>query len=547
VSALNAETARLQESLETLIDQVERLQPGSQSDALTARAAAEYRAERDAAERLRHTPPKLSSLATLASTPAPELLPLAPPTPPARPYPLAALGPVLSGAAESIAAKCQCSSALAAQAVLAVASLASQRLADVRLPYGQTRPLSLYFVTIAASGDRKSTADNEALIPVRMYEKNLKREYETAHSAWRVRYAAWDAQRRKIENDKSLDRPGREAELTVLGNAPIEPMKPLLTAPEPTVEALAKHWPLLPGALGLFSPEGGQMTGGHGFGPDHRLKTAATLSTLWDGSGIRRLRAGDGITDLPGRRLALHLMVQPDVATAFLSDPILRDQGLLSRLLVAAPESLSGKRIWREAAKDLDQPMRRYIAVVLGLLEHPALAANEMGNELTPRAIDLNAEAKAAWVAFHDRIEISMAQDGALECLRDVAGKAAENAARIAAVRTVVERPDTSTIESEAMTAGCELAAWYVAEALRLSGVHRQSPRLRNAIKLHEWLKAKRKTEVTRSEVMQFGPAPVRQKAEADAALATLEEHGLIVRASDSKAAKWTVVQGATP
>ena len=84
-------------------------------------------------------------------------------------------------------------------------------------------------------------------------------------------------------------------------------IKPLLTAPEPTVEALAKHWPVLPGALGLFSSEGGQMTGGHGFGPDHRLKTAAALSALWDGAGIRRLRAGDGITDLPGRRLALHL------------------------------------------------------------------------------------------------------------------------------------------------------------------------------------------------------------------------------------------------
>ena len=105
------------------------------ADSLTTRVLREMRAERDAAERLRHTPPELSSLATLASTPVPELLPLAPPTPPARPYPLAALGPVLSGAAESIAAKCQCSSALAAQAVLAVASLASQRLADVRLPY----------------------------------------------------------------------------------------------------------------------------------------------------------------------------------------------------------------------------------------------------------------------------------------------------------------------------------------------------------------------------------------------------------------------------
>jgi hypothetical protein len=505
----------------------------------------DWRAFLDATEGPAHAEPEFSKLAALASAPGSEPLPLAPPTSPPRPYPVAALGSVLSGAAESIAARCQCSSALAAQAVLAVASLVSQRLADVRLPYGQTRPLSLFFVTIAASGDRKSTADNEALIPVRMHERNLKQEYEAAHAAWRVSNSAWAAQHRKIENDRSLDRSCREAQLAALGNAPFEPIKPLLTAPEPTVEALAKHWPSLPGALGLFSAEGGQMTGGHGFGPDHRLKTAATLSTLWDGSGIRRLRAGDGITDLAGRRLALHLMVQPDVATAFLSDPILRDQGLLSRLLVAAPESLAGKRIWREAPKEQDPPMKRYIGVVLGLLECPASAANEAGNELTPRAIELSTEAKDAWVAFHDQIESAMAQDSALEYLRDVAGKAAENAARIAAVLTIVETPDASIIEADAMTAGCELMTWYVFEALRLSGAHRQPPALRNAIKLLEWLRAKHKTQVTRSEIMQFGPACVRQKVDADAASATLEEHGWLARIDEVKAAKWDVVKGA--
>jgi hypothetical protein len=507
-------------------------------------AAREWRTERDTAERLRHTQPELCKLAALAATSEP--LPLAPPTPLARPYPASALGSVLSGGAESISAKCQCSSALAAQAVLAVASLVAQRLGDVRMPYGQTRPLSLFFVTIAASGDRKSTADNEALIPVRMHERNLKKEYEAAHGAWRVSYSAWAAQHRKIENDRSLDRPGREAQLSALGNPPMEPIKPLLTAPEPTVEALAKHWSVLPGALGLFSAEGGQMTGGHGFGPDHRIKTAAALSTLWDGSGIRRLRAGDGITDLSGRRLALHLMVQPDVATAFLSEPILRDQGLLSRMLIAAPESLAGKRVWRGTAKDLDPSMSRYVDVILDLLERPALAANEAGNDLTPRVIELSTEAEAAWVSFYNRIESEMAQDCALECLRDVAGKAAENAARIAAVLTIVDRPDASIIETGAMIGACELMTWYVGEALRLSEVHRQTPRLRNAIRLLEWLKAKRKTEVTRSEIMQFGPACVRQKADADAASAVLEEHGWLVRAGDGKAARWDVVKGPT-
>ena len=181
----------------------------------------------------------------------------------------------------------------------------------------------------------------------------------------------------------------------------------MLTAPEPTVEALAKHWPALPGALGLFSAEGGQMTGGHGFGTDHRLKTASSLSTLWDGTGIRRLRAGDGITDLPGRRLSLHLMVQPDVAEVFLSEPILRDQGLLQGSWSRRPKR--GKRKWQEEACEMDAPMKRYVAIILDLLGRPVQAANAAGNELVPRIIDFGPEAKAKWVAFYDLIEAAMA------------------------------------------------------------------------------------------------------------------------------------------
>jgi hypothetical protein len=479
---------------------------------------------------------------TAGATPAP--LPLAPPAPAAQPYPVEALGPILSEAASSIAAKCQCAPALAAQSVLAVAALAAQKLANVRLPYGQTRPLSLFLVTVAASGDRKSTADNEALAAVRSYEHKEKQSYETAREAWRVAHAAWSAQHRKIESDKALDRLSRESELIALGPAPIEPIKPLLTAPEPTVEALAKFWPSLPGGLGLFSAEGGQMTGGYGFGPDHRLKTAAALSTLWDGSGIRRLRVGDGITDLPGRRLALHLMVQPDAAAAFLSDPILRDQGLLSRLLIAAPESLAGSRLYHEQAGEMAAPLRRYFACVMNLLERPAPADNAAGNELTPRIIDLSAEAKRLWVSFHDAIERRMAADQSLEGLRDVGAKAAENAARIAGVLTIVANADAEGIDGEAMGAGCKLMTWYLSEALRLSGAARQTPALRNAVKLSDWLRAKGKSEIALRDVLNSGPNVLRSKAAAEQAIALLEEHGHITRRGEGRSARWTVVQG---
>ena len=173
-------------------------------------------------------------------------------------------------------------------------------------------------------------------------------DYLPAYEGWRIAHAAWSAEHKRTEADRRHDRLSREAALSALGPAPVEPVRPLFTAPEPTVEALAKHWGTLPGSVGLFTPEGGQLTSGYGFAPEHRLKTASWWSTLWDGGGLRRFRAGDGVTDLPGRRLAMHVMIQPDAAAAFLTDPILRDQGILSRLLLASPASLAGNRKWRE-------------------------------------------------------------------------------------------------------------------------------------------------------------------------------------------------------
>ena len=44
---------------------------------------------------------------------------------------------------------------------------------------------------------------------------------------------------------------------------------------------------------------------------------------------------------------AMHHMAQPDVASVLLSDRVLADQGLLSRLLVTAPETAAGTGLWR--------------------------------------------------------------------------------------------------------------------------------------------------------------------------------------------------------
>jgi hypothetical protein len=63
-------------------------------------------------------------------------LPLFPPIPPSEPFPVVALGPALSERAKAIAASVQVPTVMAAQSVLATASLAACGHADVMLPYG---------------------------------------------------------------------------------------------------------------------------------------------------------------------------------------------------------------------------------------------------------------------------------------------------------------------------------------------------------------------------------------------------------------------------
>jgi hypothetical protein len=55
------------------------------------------------------------------------------------------------------------------------------------------------------------------------------------------------------------------------------------------------------------------------------------------------VHATDGVTVLPGRRVAMHLMAQPDVATMWMSDRMLIDQGIMSRALATAPSQKAAR------------------------------------------------------------------------------------------------------------------------------------------------------------------------------------------------------------
>lgn len=468
----------------------------------------------------------------MAHQPAPpERLPLFPMLALAEPYPIDALGSLLATAARGIASKVQVPTAIAGQSVLAASSLAAQIHADVMLPFGQTRPLSLYIVTIAASGDRKSSADNEALWPIRKHEQALKDAYDREIVVWSAASAAWKAERRRIENEKAIGLEARKRQLIDLGPEPRPPLHPMLTAPEPTVEGLVKAWVSAPASLGVFTAEGGLFVGGHGMAAENRLRTAATYSQLWDGQSVTRVRAGDGVSILRGRRLAIHIMVQPDAAAGLLADPVLRDQGLLSRLLVSAPDSLAGTRLFRTVSPEDDAAIKAYGARLLTILERPWPLAPGSVNELQPRTLSMTGDAVEAWCAFHDHVERQCGRHGNLENLRDFSGKAAEHAARIAGILTIIDDVNAAQVDEVAMKNAVVLVDWYLNEALRLQ-CGSISAKLARAQRLLDWVIAKATADGTDiipfREILRTGPNATRKKADAEEALAVLADHGWV-------------------
>jgi hypothetical protein len=453
--------------------------------------------------------------------------------PPADPYPVDALGDILGAAARAIHDRVQAPMAIGVQSVLGAATLTVQGHADIVLPIGRgrARPVSCFLITVAASGERKTACDAEALWPVRKHEAALRDRHDADMPSYANDKAAHEKAREAALKAGKGDRAAIKAALDRLGPPPAAPLHPMLTCPEPTFEGLCRlfagGWP----ALGIFAAEGGQFIGGHGMSEDNRLKTAAALSSLWDGEPIRRVRAGDGAAVLPGRRLAAHLMAQPAVADIWFRDRLLADQGLLSRLLVTAPDSAAGTRFHHDERPETDRDLRRYGARLLDILECPLPLAAGKANELLPRPLPLADGARRLWFTFADHVETAIAPGGALEPVAGLANKLPEHAARLAAVLVLIADIEAGEVAAAEMEAGIALAEHYAAEALRLFGTSRINPDLRLAQRLLDWLLTRwREPAISLPDIYQRGLNAIGDKATATKLVETLESHGWLIR-----------------
>lgn len=234
-------------------------------------------------------------------------------------FPFHGLGKLLGDAARGIAQVVQAPDALAGGSVLASAALAAQAHADIVMPHGQRAPLSVFVVTGALSGDRKTATDAVASLPAEEHRREQARE----HAAALAQYEQSRAARQK--SDPEAERP--VARSLTIGKATVEGLHMMLRA--------QSH-------AGIFTGEGGELLGGHSLREDRRSAGLAWFLKAWGAETLDTLTRGDGLSILLGRRVSMHAMVQPVLLRGLLVDPLAQGQGFLARCLVSEPGTLAG-------------------------------------------------------------------------------------------------------------------------------------------------------------------------------------------------------------
>ena len=456
------------------------------------------------------------------------------------PYPVGALPETIGNAVQEVVEFVQCPVAVAAGSALAVVSTVAQGFTNVQRAEGLDGPTSISSITVADSGERKSTVDNLLAAPLRQWEQEQEVAIKPVVDRYKADLAAWEAERdglllaikdakKRGKDTGDLKRQLRDLETT----RPNRPKEPRLLFEDATAEALvnrlAHGWPV----GGLLSNEGGAVLGGHSMRKETIMANLSLLNVLWDGGTRRQDRKTEAAGSYTVRcvRLTIGLAIQEETVRTFLdgTGALARGIGFLARFLFAWPESTQGTRLFREPPSSWPR-LTRFHDRVRDLLAQPLPMTDD--DILDPQLLKLSPEAKTAWIDFHDQVEVELRPGRDLAEARDVASKAADNVVRLAALFHLFEGDTGHHIGVEHINRASTIVTWHLHEARRFLGEIALTKEVRDAERLDTWLleqcRAKDTNRVLRSTILTHGPGSTRNKRSLDAALAELREAGRI-------------------
>ncbi|MCJ0764558.1 YfjI family protein [Variovorax terrae] len=441
-------------------------------------------------------------------------------------YPTTAFPRAVREAIEQVVLNVQAPVPLVAMSFLAAMSSAAQHRIKVQLPVGsQPKPVSLFILAVAESGERKTTVDNLVCKPLYELDEAAETEHKTALAAHAHQRALWDnvqsaLMRRVVSAVCDGAAPSDDATRKLEAHRETEPVRPRLRR---LIRQDASERAILDALEGQgesFSIMGDE---GEILLRSPLLRANGVLNKMWDGGPVVLDRANGVSFTARDTRVTVSLMVQNAVLQAYLSKRggIARGSGFWARFLVSAPQSTQGVRFLYNTAPPAWEKLEAFHALLRQTLASSERDVDSASDNLV---YEFDDDAKATWIEFVNRVEADIRPYHYLSDIHDFASKTGELVGRVAALLHCFGQ-QSGKISTDTVQRALSIVGFHVEEFKRIFSPQYEVPQVQADSQtlityLHRtcWLRGV--TWVPRNEVLRSGP--VRDKGRLHTALDAL-------------------------
>ncbi|MGL5110632.1 MAG: YfjI family protein [Vibrio ordalii] len=464
-------------------------------------------------------------------------------------FPVHALDEHLQGVIRQIHMQTQAPVGLIASSVLGAMGLACQDLVDVSPKAGLIHPVSLFFITKADSGERKTAVDELVMKPFRTREQLAEQHYRDELEKHTIELSVWQTEQKahKAALNKAILEQGdtstlKQALRDVEAAKPSLPLNQKWLLNDVTSAAIKHAIDAYGRSIGVFSDEAAHL-----FSSDFMRETSV-LNSLWGAKPISAMRVStQGATTIGDYRFSLSLMVQGQLFERFLDrqGEQARESGFFARCLLCEPSSTQGSR-FMTAELPANDVGAQYHALYLSnfhlKVEELLDCARSRREAGEPRVcLTLSPEARVKWFEMANFIESNIGVMGVWREYRDVASKLMEHVSRIAAVLHTF-KASGQVISDVTMHAAILIVEWYFQHFIQQFKARSVPDDIHQVNELERWLGENLHRSVNgvfqKNDVRQQCPNCIRNTAKLDRALNTLVLRGAVEIFSEKEKGK---------
>lgn len=405
-------------------------------------------------------------------------------------YPVDAFPEALYNAIHAVHEDTQMPIEMIASTLLAASALALQPLIEIMSPFDNTKsePCSLYFLTLAKSGEGKSPLRELIMQPFDDFIAEMHTEYEQLLEKYKQDFSIWSLREKALNRTfQKAAQNGNNAEVEEfllrehLSNKPIKPKCFEMfyddATPEGIIQGLQEH----PYA-GIFADEAITFFTGH-------LKNKlGLLNKIWKNEPISLSRKKEGTVRL-NANLTILLMVQPDIFNNYLetNGKHAISSGFLSRFLFTNTISTVEYR-----KINLNQEKSQQALSYLFDFFKDFFAKQKQyfyDSSLPKKNLQLSAEAKKLFEIKLNQFQSNTKKFQQWEHIPEFVSKAGNNAIRIA---SIFDYYNSKEISENSLNNAFEIIEWYLNQASQYFYI--LSPKYQfqqDVYMLFDWIKAR--------------------------------------------------------